>query len=128
MDNCIFCKIAKGEIPSYKIFEDDNFFAFLDIHPRVDGHTLVIPKKHYRWTFDVPNFGEYWEVTRKIGFKIQHVVNAEWMNFFTHGEIPHAHIHILPRTDDVNRAQITPEPTSITTEEIADLQKKISLF
>ena len=62
MENCIFCKIVSGEIPSYKVYEDNEFMAFLDVRPLNLGHTLVIPKKHYRWVWDVPNIGEYYEV------------------------------------------------------------------
>jgi histidine triad (HIT) family protein len=57
MENCIFCKIASGEIPktpAEKKFEDDNFIAFLDIHPKAPGHTILIPKAHYRWFIDMP--------------------------------------------------------------------------
>lgn len=53
--NCIFCEIVKGEIPAYKVYEDGNFLAFLDINPQSPGHTQVITKKHYRWVWDVPS-------------------------------------------------------------------------
>ncbi|KKT79078.1 MAG: Histidine triad (HIT) protein, partial [Parcubacteria group bacterium GW2011_GWF2_44_8b] len=59
---CIFCKIVKGEIASCKVYEDENFLAFLDINPQSPGHTQVITKIHYRWVWDVPNAGEYFEV------------------------------------------------------------------
>ena len=69
--NCIFCKIIKGDIPSHKVYEDENYFAFLDIRPLNPGHTLVIPKKHYRWVWDVENIGEYYEITSKIANAIK---------------------------------------------------------
>ncbi|GIW63472.1 MAG: HIT family protein [Patescibacteria group bacterium] len=98
MKNCIFCKIVQGEIPCYKIYEDDKFLAFLDINPRVEGHTLLIPKKHYRWVYDVPEFGEYWETAKKIALASKTALSAEFVSFATHGlEVAHAHIHILPR-------------------------------
>ena len=65
-DNCIFCKIVSGDIPSYKIYEDDEYLAFLDIAPFADGHTLVIPKKHYQFVWDVEEVGKYIEVAQKI--------------------------------------------------------------
>lgn len=103
MENCIFCKIVKGEIPSYKIYEDDQFFAFLDINPRVLGHTLVIPKKHYRWVYDVENFGNYWEVALKITKAIQKSLKPKFITYVTYGQdVPHAHIHILPRKSDID--------------------------
>jgi histidine triad (HIT) family protein len=100
MDDCIFCKIIKGEIPCYKVYEDDNFLAFLDINPVSLGHTLLIPKIHYRWVYDVPNFGEYWQVVQKIALNIKNsALNPEYISFLTMGnEIPHAHIHIIPRS------------------------------
>jgi len=64
--NCIFCKIVKGEIPAYKIYEDENFLAFLDINPQSPGHTQVIPKRHYRWVWDIPNVGAYFEVVKLL--------------------------------------------------------------
>ncbi len=97
MTDCIFCKIVKGEIPSYKVYEDKNFFAFLDIAPLNPGHTLVIPKNHYRWAWDVPNFGEYWEVARKVAKATMEALNAPMVEFLTHGtEVHHAHIWVVP--------------------------------
>jgi len=75
MDDCIFCKIVKGEIPAFKVYEDNDFLAFLDINPISVGHTLLIPKKHYRWVYDVPNFGEYWQVAQKIALSIKNCGN-----------------------------------------------------
>ena len=65
-DNCIFCKIAKGEIPCNKIYEDNEYVAFLDINPLNKGHALVIPKKHFRWVYDVEDQGKYWTVAQKM--------------------------------------------------------------
>jgi len=101
MEDCIFCKIAKGEIPSYRIYEDDNFFAFLDIMPRNKGHTLIIPKQHYRWVWDVPNSGEYFEVATKIANAIKKALNTDFVVSAIIGEeVPHAHIWVVPRFKD----------------------------
>ena len=98
MDDCIFCKIIKKEIPAYLVYEDNDFFSFLDIRPLTRGNCLVIPKKHYHWVYDVPNFGEYFEVARKIGRAAQNAFGAEWICFLTLGlEVPHAHIRVIPR-------------------------------
>jgi len=97
MSNCIFCKIVKGEIPSYKIYEDENYFAFLDIYPRVKGHTLLIPKKHYRWVWDAPNAGEYFEVVKKIAKAQQKAFETDWiLSKIVGDEIEHAHIWVFP--------------------------------
>jgi histidine triad (HIT) family protein len=100
MNDCIFCKIIKGEIPCDKVYEDDNFLAFLDINPTSTGHTLLIPKTHYRWVYDVSNFGEYWQVAQKIALAIKNSdLNPEYVSFLTMGnEVHHAHIHLIPRS------------------------------
>jgi histidine triad (HIT) family protein len=101
MSDCIFCKIVNGEIPSYKIYEDENYLAFLDIFPAVAGYTLVIPKKHYRWVWDVENIGEYFEVCKKIAQHYQKVINDERVYSMIIGEeVPHAHIRIVPGNDE----------------------------
>jgi len=101
MDDCIFCKIVNGDIPCQKIAENDDFLAFLDIHPFTLGHTMVIPKKHYRWVYDVPNFGEYWEFTKQVTKKINNTLNPLYFSYLTMGnQVPHAHIHIIPRVKD----------------------------
>lgn len=98
MEDCIFCKIVKGEIPCYKVYEDKDFLAFLDIRPLTKGNTLVIPKRHYRWVVDIPNFGEYFEVAKKVGVAAQKAFNAQWICFLTLGfEVLHAHIRVIPR-------------------------------
>lgn len=97
-DDCIFCKIVSGEMHSYKLFEDEHFYAFLDIFPRSTGHALVIPKDHYRWVYDVPQFGAYWEVAKRISDAQQQALNPSFITYVTHGlEVPHAHIHVMPR-------------------------------
>ena len=97
MENCIFCKIAKGEIPATKVYEDDNFLGIMDIAPLSKGHVQLIPKTHYRWTWDVPNFGDYWEVARKVALAQMKGLNAKMVEFLTHGmQVEHAHIWIVP--------------------------------
>ena len=103
MDDCVFCKIIAGKIPCQKIFEDDNFLAFLDINPFTEGHTLIIPKKHFRWVYDVPNFGEYWEFSKKVTQILQEKLNPDYITYITMGKlVPHAHIHIIPRYPNDN--------------------------
>jgi len=100
MNNCIFCKIVKGEVPSHKVYEDANFLAFLDIRPQSPGHTLVIPKEHYRWVWDVPNAGEYFEVTKKIALAQKKAFSVEQIVSKIVGEeVSHAHIWLIP---DIN--------------------------
>ena len=98
--NCIFCKIVAGEIPSHKVYEDENFFAFLDINPQSPGHTQVIPKKHYRWVWDVPNVGEYFEVVRKIALAQQKAFETDFiLSKIVGDEVEHAHIWVFPNSN-----------------------------
>lgn len=123
MEDCIFCKIIKGEIPAYKVYEDDSFLAFLDIYPRTKGHTLVIPKNHYRWVYEVPNFEKYWGVALKITKAMQKALNPYFISYLTYGlDVPHAHIHILPRYGE---GGIFPETKKFSPEEMEKIKESI---
>lgn len=98
---CVFCRIVSGELPSHKIYEDGDFLAFHDIRPLNPGHTLVIPKAHYRWTYDVPNYGDYFEAVKKIGLAAISALGADSFSVVTLGhEVRHAHVWIVPRFPD----------------------------
>ncbi len=100
MEDCVFCKIVAGEIPSHKVYEDQNFLAFLDINPQSPGHTQIIPKKHYRWVWDVPNAGEYFEVAKKVAIAQQKAFGTDWILSKVIGdEVPHAHIWVFPNKE-----------------------------
>ncbi len=95
--NCIFCKIINKEIPANIVYENDDFLAFLDIRPQSPGHTLVIPKSHYRWVWDVPNIGQYYEVVRNIALAQKKAFNSEMIVSKVVGEeVHHAHVWVLP--------------------------------
>ena len=104
MPDCVFCKIVEGKIPAEKVYEDAEFLAFLDIHPLSPGHTLIIPKKHYRWVWDLPagrqafpNIGDFFEVVKKIALAQQKVFDTDWiLSKIIGDEVPHAHIWIFP--------------------------------
>lgn len=131
MDDCIFCKIVKGEIPSYKVYEDKNFLGFLDINPLNPGNSLLIPKEHYRWVVDVPEFGQYFEIAKKIAIKTMPIVGANAVSFLTLGyEVPHAHIRIIPRFDHDQHTHGIDTNLVIkqTKEEMELIAKKISDF
>jgi len=97
---CIFCKIVKGEIPCYKVYENENFLAFLDINPTSPGHVQVIPKEHHRWVWDTPQAGEYFEVCKKIALAQRKAFNTEWILSKIVGEdVEHAHIWVFPNKD-----------------------------
>lgn len=128
MQRTIFSDIVEGKIPSYKIYEDEKFYAFLDVFPRAKGHTLVIPKKQYRWVYDVPEFGEYWEVVKKITQAMQKTLEPVWVSYLTMGlEVAHAHIHILPRYTPVEEI-VEPYPEQVlkfTESEFNEIAEKI---
>ena len=102
MEDCIFCKIVKGEIPAYKIAEDDKYLAFLDIAQIVEGHTLVIPKNHHHLIFDVPNIGEYFEFVKKVGNHFREL-GYKYVDTITMGRmVEHSHIHLIPHNAKEN--------------------------
>jgi histidine triad (HIT) family protein len=100
MENCIFCKIVKGSIPCAKVFEDTDFIAFLDIGPINKGHVLLIPKKHYRWVWDLP-LGESKEalpICQKLAKAVQKSTGCDLVVMTVVGDaVPHAHIHLIPK-------------------------------
>jgi len=105
MEDCIFCRIAKGKIPAEKIIESENFFVIRDIHPKVEGHSLVIPKEHYSTLLDIPDslLGEFLETAREAALRLNGETKAEGFNLIMNNKkaagqiIPHAHLHVLPR-------------------------------
>ncbi len=95
----IFSKIVKGDIPSYKIAEDDNYYAFLDINPLAKGHTLVIPKRETDYIFDIDDseLGGLMVFAKKVGLAIENVVECKRIGVTVIGlEVAHAHIHLIP--------------------------------
>jgi len=103
MKNCVFCKIVKGKLPCWKIYEDKKYLAFLDIGPFCEGHTLIIPKKHYRWVWEVPDLGQYFVTAGKIVNHFQKVSGKKWVSSLIWGQlVNHAHIQILPWPKNLN--------------------------
>ena len=107
-ENCIFCKIISNEIPSQKIFEDENTFAFLDINPASKGHALVIPKKHYETLVDVPEeeLKQLIVSVKKIAQAILKATKASGFNVLqNNGKVAgqlvnHIHFHVIPRFEN----------------------------
>jgi histidine triad (HIT) family protein len=100
MQGCIFCNIVSGEIPSYKVYEDEQFLAFLDIHPQTPGHVQVIPKEHYRWVWDVPNPGKYFEIAQKIALAQRKAFGTDFvLSKIVGDEVLHAHIWVFPSNE-----------------------------
>ncbi|MEM5801973.1 MAG: HIT domain-containing protein, partial [Candidatus Aenigmatarchaeota archaeon] len=112
----------------YIVYEDDNFMAFLDIRPMNPGHTLIIPKKHFQWTWEVPNFGEYFEVARKVALAIMKSLNSKMVHFITAGlGVLHAHIHVIPRFENDGHAELPSfeKVKELKKEEMQEIAEKI---
>jgi histidine triad (HIT) family protein len=123
----IFSKIIKGEIPSFKIAENEKFFAFLDINPLVEGHTLVIPKLEVDKFLDMPEdyLSEILIFAKPIATAIEKTIPCKRCGLSVVGlEVPHAHLHLIPlnNMDDIN---FTRKKLSPTEEELQKTQQKI---
>ena len=100
--DCIFCKIINGDIPSYKLYEDDLVYAFLDLNQKAVGHTLVVPKKHFKDIYDIDSetLLRIFEVAKKLSLKISETFNADGVSFTQNNgdaqEVKHFHLHIYP--------------------------------
>ncbi len=102
---CLFCKIIRGELPSFKVYEDEKTVAFLDIFPVQAGHTLVVPKNHSHNIFDIAadDWAAMAETTRKLSIAIEKGVGADGVNLAMNNRehagqvVPHPHLHIIPR-------------------------------
>lgn len=128
MQDCIFCKIIAGESPSYKVYEDDDFLGFLDIYPKTIGHTLVVPKKHYQWVYDLSKdeFETYWGITHKITKAIQKSFSPYFISYLTYGlDVPHAHIHIMPYYKEVGPAESVTLKEHLSKEQLTEIAEKI---
>jgi histidine triad (HIT) family protein len=123
----IFSRIVAGEIPSYKIAENDKFFAFFDISPLTPGHTLVIPKKEEDYIFDISDadLAEMIVFAKKIAVAIKKAIPCKKVGVAVIGlEVPHAHIHLVPmqREGDIDFRREKMHPTE---EQFKEWQKKI---
>lgn len=125
-EDCVFCKIISGKIPSEKIYEDKNFLVFLDVNPINPGHTLVIPKKHEDYIFNL-NDEEYKQLmlmSKKIAKLLKEKLNPKRIGLAVEGFfVPHVHIHLVP----LNKGnELNPERAkSSTKEELEKIAEKI---
>lgn len=114
----IFSKIVSGEIPAYKVAEDENYLAFLDIFPVAKGHTLVIPKKEVDYLFDLDDelYAGLQMFAKKVAMGLKKAIPCEKVGVLVLGlEVPHAHIHLIPMANESdvlnfsNKKKFTPE-------------------
>lgn len=126
----IFARIASGEIPSYKIAENERFFAFLDINPITPGHVLVIPKQETDYIFDLDAelYREFWDFAAQIARAIKQAVPCIKVGIAVIGlEVPHAHIHLVPM-NTMGDIDFTKEKLSLPKEQMQDLAARIAQF
>lgn len=102
MNDCLFCKIIKGDIPSFKIYEDDVVFAFLDINPKSNGHTLIVPKKHFKDIYDIDNntLNHIVETAKKLMDILEEKLTCDGFTLAQNNgevqEVKHFHLHVIP--------------------------------
>ena len=124
----IFSRIVAGEIPSYKVAEDDKFFAFLDINPLAKGHTLVIPKREVDYFFDLTDeeIGAMQIFAKKVATAIKEAFPCVKVGEAVLGlEVPHAHIHLVPMQSEKDMLFTNPK-LKLTAEEFAEIAQKIN--
>ncbi|MBR2603596.1 MAG: HIT domain-containing protein [Bacilli bacterium] len=127
MDNCIFCKIVKGDIPSYTIYEDEIVKCFLDINPVNDGHALIIPKKHYTNLddIDLDTLNHIMKVAKDIKKKLDEKLNMGGLRLFQNNgsvqEVKHFHLHLVPSNG--NDIELITNTNKKDVKEVFDLLK-----
>ncbi len=130
MQDSVFTKIVKGDIPCHKLYEDDKTLAFLDIHPVQSGHTLVIPKRQIEFVWDLPDedYRAVMEASKKVAQRLRHVIQAPYVHARIVGiDVPHAHVHLIPFSESSqlrHEPDMTAEPNHAS---LAALAKKLML-
>ncbi len=131
-DNCIFCKIAAGEIPSKTLYEDEKFRVILDLGPATRGHALVIPKEHYADLYEIPEdvAGDAMKVAKKMATVMTEKLKADGFNIVqNNGEVSgqsvfHFHIHLIPRYEGDGHI-LSWNPGSPSQEELEEVKQQI---
>lgn len=129
MQDSIFTKIVKGEIPCHKVYEDDKVLAFLDIHPKTPGHTLVIPKKQveFVWDLDDETYQAVMDVAKKVALRIREITGVSYVGELVFGmDVPHAHVHVYG-FNKAAEARHIPDPNADPDHEaLAEMAKKLA--
>lgn len=127
MEDSIFTKIIRGEIPSHKVYEDEHSFAFLDIHPIVPGHTLVVPKKQveFVWDLDDNDYHNLMASVKKVARHLREALGVPYVGVQVIGvDVPHAHVQLIPFNDASefhNRADMNGEPDHEQLSKVAEI-------
>ena len=132
-ENCIFCLIANGQIPSNTVYEDEDFRVILDISPAAKGHMLILPKEHYANIFELPEEAakKVLPLAKKLAAAVKEAMNADGVNIVQNNgtaagqTVPHFHLHIIPRKEGDNAMPLWTPGESVP-EEQAQIAEKIS--
>ena len=124
MEESVFTKIVKGEIPCYKIYEDEKTLAFLDIHPESLGHTRVIPKVEVDKIYELPeeDYEALWATVKKVAKRMEEVLGQRTLMKVVGTDVPHAHVHLMPLDTTWKYGRIL-EPTEA---EMKEIQEKLA--
>lgn len=131
-NDCIFCKIANGEIPSKTVYEDENFRVILDLGPATKGHALILPKEHYANLFELPEetAAAAMKVAKKLSAQMVENLGADGLNLVqNNGEVAgqtvkHFHLHLIPRYKDDGQ-NILWKPGEVSQDELEEIRKQI---
>ena len=124
----VFTKIINGEIPSYKIAENDKFLAFLDVMPLSLGHTLVVPKQEINYLYDLPDqlLGDLFIFSKAVALKLEKVIDCERIGVTVIGlEVPHAHVHLIP-INNVSDMNFAKPKLKVSDKELKDMANLIN--
>jgi histidine triad (HIT) family protein len=133
---CIFCKVAKKEVPSFLIYEDKYVMAFLDIHPSIQGHTLVIPKKHYENLYEMPDdlLARVIKLSKRVAKAQKKVLHAKAVNLVNSSgreawqDVFHFHMHVIPRFEnDELKGRSWWSPQKVSAERLTKMSIKMKL-
>lgn len=131
MQDSIFTKIIKGEIPSYKIYEDEQAYAFLDIHPSVPGHVLVVPKKQveFLWDLDGETYTAVMTAVKKIALHLRETLGVPFVGEKVVGvDVPHAHVHLVPFTTTEEYRRIGDQAAEPDFAALEEMAKKLRML
>jgi len=124
----IFTKIIRGKIPSYKVAEDENNYAFLDINPLAKGHTLVVPKKEIDYIFDLDkdSYNKLFEFSKKVSSAIEKVISCKRLGVVVYGlDVPHAHVHLIPLQGKGNEINFSNPKVALSQQEFIEIASEI---
>lgn len=132
MENCIFCKIANGEIPSKSIYEDDDFKVILDLAPATKGHALILPKSHHKNLYELPETmaSKAMVLAKKMATRMTEKLHCDGFNVIQNNNevagqtVFHFHMHLIPRYENDGQ-KISWEQTEVTQEELEEIANKI---